>query len=163
MGAIMTKNGAAFLLAAMTMLAASQALARPDNAVEIRRGFSANNGCAIQAQADSKLLAQCYRDAAAKAEAAHADSRAFEVGLYFGGCLHFDSMIVADTSLAPSNKLAADDLPGAKAQFDHFFRALQARQKELGLTYEDIVSGTPILPNLRPAYIAQLGRWAAAQ
>lgn len=155
---------AAFALISMAGLAGSQALAAaPDRNSEIRRGFAESDRCAVEALADTKKLASCYQTAAAKAEASHADVRAFEVGLYFGACLHFDAFVRADTGLAPTNKDSAADLPYSKAQFDIVLRALEKHQKDLGVTYEDIVSSTPIIPRLRPAYVAMLNHWAAAQ
>lgn len=157
-----SKAIAAIALFGALIATPSFAAANPTVASEIGRGFVATSACVATYVPNTGPMAKCVRDTAKKAQASGAEVRAFEVGLYYGACLNFNTLAQSDASLAKINKVAAADLPTAKAAFAEAHRKMRLVQQQLGLTDEQIVAATPIIASARAAAVTRLGQWGSA-
>jgi len=132
---------------------------RPTVGSEVKRGFKAAFHCMTSNNPFARKIADCVDDAASNDEQRHADSTPFRLGLYYGACVNLSTLVKTDTDLQKKNSAARADLEYAKIDLKYAYEQFRLVQKKIGLSDEQVVQGTGMLPEGRSGAIQQLRNW----
>ncbi len=133
--------------------------AQPSVLPQIHRGYVAAGDCVTEHALSVKSLVQCIWEVADKAEAAHRDVRAFQLGLIYAACVNADAAIQANGPLAKTDMVAASELMVAKIGLANSYRRMRRLQTQLRLSDQELIAATPIRPEARGIWLAKLRQW----
>lgn len=133
---------------------------RPTIGSEINRGNKAAFDCSLQNVADALSFSQCVSDAISADQQKQPNSLPFMVGAYWGECVSEALMVKTDLELAPTNSIAAAELPTAQRALALSYSVFRHYQEKLGVTDEQLIAADgDLTPNGKQSLLAQLRSW----
>ena len=133
---------------------------RPTIGSEIKRGHDVAFDCSIKFADDVISLSECVNDALSVNRQRQVDTLPFELGAFLQECQQEAFLIKAETELAPTNSLAARELPEVRRHLALCYPILRNDQKKLKITDEQLIKAIDTLaPAGRVTYLDQLHEW----
>lgn len=133
---------------------------QPTIGSEINRGTKAAFDCSLQHVSDALAFGECVSDAISADEQKQPNSLPFEVGALWGECTSEALLVKTDLELAPTNSVAAEELPSAQRELALSYKAFRHYQEKLGVTDQQLVAAVDDLSEAgRQSSLAQLHSW----